>query len=225
MRGIERIPQIEILRTLNSSAPSLTEFRLKVYLENGGRQEDWDKPLSRQEITSAYSHLSRSQREEIYKFNARKWSHSAFDGFEVAVDQQKIISISGYKKYRSWLRIAMHHYLLKEFRSSHRSLMFRRHGFLSKHLEFAKENKLSGVFFTIHKHNSRLASFSQFLRHIHDYSLGDNSHIDDRILQFKTLEYPVRFYAVEQEIHYLPVEETQREFPHNVLEEYADARA
>jgi hypothetical protein len=190
--------------TLKSkSSEELNLFRQQVCRENGAEGRLGSNDSSWLQIQSMYDHLTISNQQEIYKFSDHKWSRVQFSNIEAFQCGQTICSISGAQIISDWLRIGMHHYTLLQFRKTQRALMYRQHGFFSRHLSFAAENRLKGVFFSVHTHNTRLLSYTQNLRF---KRFSPESHTILYLKDIKNIGEEVFFNGVNQHIFYYSIE-------------------
>lgn len=197
IRAIGDDKELLYVSDLKPNGDKLLDFRYRVVLENGGHKDVVDRPFEYEEIRRRYA----ENYEDIYKFSFSKWQQTQFDRLESVLCDGQVICISGAKIYGQWLRIAMHHYLLKDYRHSHRSLLFRQHGMFQRHVDFAQTCGLQGLFFTIYPHNRRLAKFSEFMKNIKDYPIA-NERLDQRMKNFCWLANTVEFHGVPQNIFY-----------------------
>lgn len=181
--------------------PSLTVFRRSVCIENGaedillGRCSKWDA------INETFGSLSVSARHELYKYSESKWNRTQFSQIEAFEVDGEICSISGCQIMNQWLRIGMHHYSLKKYRHQYRAFMYRKNGFFSRHLTFAKEKGLKGLFFSVHAHNSRL---SAYIKNLKEKRFSPESEEILYIKDVRHLENTVLFNGVPQNIFYYP---------------------
>lgn len=185
---------------------SLSEFRKSVCIENGaqdiliGSQSKWEP------INQTFGHLNISARHELYKYSESKWNRTQFAQIEAFEVNGEICSISGCQIMKQWLRIGMHHYSLKKYRHQYRAFMYRKNGFFSRHLAFAKKNSLKGLFFSVHAHNSRL---SAYIKNLKEKRFSPESEDILYIKDVRHLENTVVFNGVTQNIFYYPIDETQ----------------
>jgi len=203
------------IEAMGSMDQKLVEFRRSLYEQDlGVPRELVHKHLSHEQCRREYSECNW---EEIYKFGDFKWQKCNFEGIMAAENfNQEVVSISGYRKYGSFLRIGMHLYTLKNYRlqSKFRSLFWRTDGFIDRTLELHKDQNLLGSFFSIYPHNRALARWAEKLSSGQSFGQLSNSEksIYGNMQKFTKLEKPVMFNGVHQYIFFMPFRETQNEF-------------
>ena len=101
--------------------------------------------------------------EEIYKFSRHKWERAGFEAFCTLLDGGEAVSAAGCRSYGSrFVRVGMHYYTLKKFRTLHRSPLWRSAGFVEAAMKHYRDAE--GFFVTIYPHNRRLKAWAARLR-------------------------------------------------------------
>lgn len=139
----------------------VTAFRKRLYEQDLGLDSNLIfERFSYKECSERFSHTNF---EEAYKFGNLKWEQTEFDGILGATwkDSNEIVSLSGFKRYRGFLRVGMHLYTLKSFRRQVRSVLWRPKGFIDSALELSPN--ATGCFISIYPHNIALKKWSERL--------------------------------------------------------------
>ena len=141
------------------------------------------------------SHLG-SAAEDVYRMTQQKWKDYQFEAIEAFLLDEQVVAISGVRRYGSYLRILMNHYLLKSLRKHSSGLAWRAGGFVERHLAYAKEKGYEGVFFSIYAHNSRLSRYVDYMK------VKKTNRTKPFLHHFNALPNKVIFNGVEQTIFY-----------------------
>lgn len=136
--------------------------------------------------------------EEVFKFSARKWRSCDFDHLLAVIVDDRVVSVSGVRHYGNFLRVGMHYYTLKPYRSQIRSPLWSAGGMLD-YLQLVLNG--SNLFLTIYPHNSRLVAWVNKLARGQNYGqLGRQP--DDILYTFRVHSTPIQFNKVDQYIVY-----------------------
>lgn len=147
--------------------------------------------------------------EDAFKYCDRKWYAVEFDVIEAAVENDKIVSMSGAKIYQTtagkkFLRVNMFYYTLKKHRKDYNGVIYINGGFDDRHIEYARQHNCEGMFFTIYTYSSKLKALAinHSKRRI-SHKRSELKHLDNIVHVGSEL-----FNNVEQEFFYYPLTST-----------------
>lgn len=139
--------------------PRLSDFRRALVEEFSLPPDTIHRPLTRSAVDRMFGHLPNDAREEVWKFCDSKWRTVAFDRIECALIGDRIVSISGCRRYgQDLLRVGMHLYTLRAYRQRVRNLQFHPGGYFERQLEFARGQNVRCLFLSIYAHSRKLES-------------------------------------------------------------------
>lgn len=153
-RGRPPVKNFIIETISDSNDQRLTQFREEIFTVDLGLSADMisiDKPHEWWIET-----LPSSISEDAFKYSNRKWDSVRFDNIEAIIDDDKIVGISGCKRYGRYLRTSMHLYLLKSVRAKYPGIKYLKHGWFDRHIQYAKNMQCAGLFFTVYPYNMKL---------------------------------------------------------------------
>ncbi len=201
------LSNLNFLSLLDPFDPKLQSFRETIYQELGAPPTNLQIAGGYPNFTQALKEFPEKDIEELYKFSDQKWKKTDFFNFECAAEGNTIVSLSGTALYGRWLRIGMHHYTLKKFRKKHRALLFRKGGFLEKHLLLATNSlNLDGVFFSIYPHRSNL---DYFVKNMEKKKFSPEGFETPQIKNIRYAGGPLLFNGVYQHFFYIPLKGVQ----------------
>lgn len=137
------------------SEDSLTKFRQEIF------EKDLQISIEEMSISQPHKWWIDNYNEDAFKYSDRKWFSVNFDAVEVAITNNKIVSMSGAKIYsdtdgNKFLRVNMFYYILKEYRKKCNGIIYVDGGFDDRHITFAKDHNCNGLFFTIYAYSPKL---------------------------------------------------------------------
>lgn len=207
--------RLRILR-LNPEDDRLKSFRNQVLSRDLNVDPTLVNSLAkRQKILAFFS--KHNDAEEIYKFSETKWSQVGFDEVLGVEFEGSIVSIAGNKRYANGvMRLGMHYYTLKKFRTTIRSVLWRQGGFIDESLRY--HPNASAFFISIYAHNKKLQSWVRKLKQGNQFAqmAVANKEITNRLRNF-TPAGTIIFNGVPQLILYHSPQNT--EMPKNFLEQ------
>ncbi len=188
--------------------PLLTEFRRKIYREHGISPEFLEQSFTHSSVRKTFPNLGASSVEEIYKFGKQKWQDTPFERIEAALENGEVVSISGCAQYgKSLLRVSMHHYTLKDYRTRFRATLFREDGFFERHIDYAQKHPaLEFLFFSIYIHNRKLLAAA---KNMSSKLFTPESLRMKTLKDIMTLPEPVRLHGVDQKIFLYSLRSTE----------------
>lgn len=152
--------------------------------------------------------------EDAYKYSDVKWNTVKFDNIEAIIENNNIVGISGCKKYNNYLRTSMHLYLLKSVRSKYPGIKYLPGGWFERHINYAIENNLDGLFFSVYAYSKKLQGL------INNHKGKTISLINKKHLKYiQDIQYvgEFMFYNVKQSFFYYPLNNAKFEIS-NVTE-------
>ena len=193
----------------------ITSWRHQVCLENGAESNYLDLEIEKSVLKKEYQSLPEKNVEEIFKYGNWKWKRTDFDILEVFQQDDQVVGLSGAKVVNGWLRTGMHLYTLKKYRKIYRSLFFKPEGFLERHVEFARNLNLKGVYYSIYPHNRALKTFINYMLET-DRSLSPNSPLGSTIKDSIYAGGPYKYNEVGQHFFYIPLQSENKFHPEQV---------
>lgn len=145
--------------------------------------------------------------EEVWKFSKKKWESIEFDGLFGVYYNGELAAISGSKLYghnKEYLRIGMMYYVLKKFRVSVRSTLWRPGGMISAALDYHKaRGPIKYSFVSIYPHNSKLVALCAAIsRGTGMGQIGSGGAHINIMKSFTVYDRPIQFNNVPQHILY-----------------------
>lgn len=185
---------IETISELNDRR--LTEFRQLIFSE--------DLKIDPELIHADKPHkwwienFDKKIAEDAYKYCDRKWNTLGTDNIEAIIEDGKVVGMSGCRIYGNYLRTSMHLYLLKRVRSKYPGIKYLKDGWYSRHINFANEKNLDGMFFTVYAYSRKLQALINNHRN-KTISLVDKKHLlymDDikEVGQYEFYNVPQTFF-------------------------------
>lgn len=190
----------KLLTIYDADDQLLTEFRHTIFSDDLG--------IDPCVISSTYDHnwWMNNHGEDAYKYSDRKWLDVGFDAIEVAIDDNKIVSMGGAKIYNDtqgnrFLRANMFYYTLVAYRSRYNGIVYVDQGFFDRHMAFARAARCKGLFFTIYAHSSKLKAM------VLNHTTRRISHVRSKLKYWDDLQHigSYQFNDVPQEFFYYPL--------------------
>jgi len=186
-----------LITLYESTDPCLTEFRKSIF------RDDLSIDTSLLSATYSYNWWTINYNEDAYKYSDKKWIDVRFDAIECAVENNKIVSMSGAKVYEDtngnrFLRVNMFYYILKAYRGKYNGIVYVDQGFFDRHIIFAKSNRCKGMFFTIYPHSSKLRAM------VANHTTRKISHVASKLKYWNDIQHMgnYRLNDVPQEFFY-----------------------
>lgn len=188
---------VTFARIVDSGDPRLRAFREALFEELGAKAADVDLDFSHRDTYRHFEGLPPAYIEELWKFGRRKWAQVRFDALECAIVANRVVSLSGCRKYSGgMLRVAMHLYTLRAYRRTVRNIQFSESGFFARHLAFAREvGGVRSLFFTVYPHSKKLQSHVANLAHRKISPDGGKLFF---VGDLEFIESPINFHGVDQ---------------------------
>lgn len=200
-RGRTVINQSFQIELLKPNDPKLYNFRAQIYSDDIGiDRKNLDEMLTHSQCKKIFPTYDW---EEIYKFGELKWNKTCFDGIAAAIgNNNEVVSMAGFKRYSTFLRVGMHLYTLKKWRSQCRSFLWSDAGFIDRAVEFCDQEKIDGVFLTIHPHNKALSRWAKRLENSQNFGqmATNDPSIKNKMKNFKPLPGLIKFNQVFQKV-------------------------
>lgn len=195
---------VEVFEVESKSSLLLDEFRKNILRDEGAPEGYWNLHLDFSESKSYFERKGATWSEECWKYGNCKWGRTEFDQIVAARYENKVVSMSGAKRYgRGMLRVAMRLYTLEKYRTTFRSIMFGENGFFQHHLDFAKRNGgIDCLFLSIYPHNSRLKAL---VKNFSGSKVDPRKGSGDFVKHLMPMKNPVNFYGVHQHLYFYPV--------------------
>lgn len=153
-RGRQPVENFVIETISDLSDPRLTRFRQTIFVEDLGLNSKIlheDKPHKWWTET-----FDKNIAEDAFKYSDRKWFSLGTDNIECIIENDEVVGISGCRQYGSFLRTSMHLYLLKKVRKKYPGIKYIKGGWFERHIKYAKEKKIKGLFFTVYAYSRKL---------------------------------------------------------------------
>lgn len=178
----------------------LTGFRKKIFIDDLGIDPD---VISN---TNPHAWWVNNYNEDAYKYSDKKWFNVKFDSIEVALYNNKIISMCGSKIYSDndghrFLRINMFYYTLKQYRNKCNGIIYIDNGFNDRHIEYALNNNCQGLFFSIYAYSSKLKAL------VTNHTTRRISNVRSKLKHLDNIQHVgcYKFNDVDQEFFYYPL--------------------
>lgn len=194
------IKEFEFQTLTDDSDIRLTKFRQEIF-EN-------DLQINKEfiSIVKPYKWWVEMYNEDAFKYSNRKWFEVKFDCIEIAITDNKIVSMSGAKIYldnngNKFLRVNMFYYILKEYTKKCNGIIYVDSGFDDRHLEYANKNNCKGMFFTIYPYSSKLKAL------VINHTSRRISNVRSKLKHLDEINHvgSYLFNGVNQEFFYYPI--------------------
>ena len=141
--------------------------------------------------------------EEVWKFSNRKWNKIGLTKLHGVFVDNDLAGISGCRVYGNdnLLRLGMHYYVLKKYRRTCRSWLWKPGGMLETAL--SDFEKIDYSFVTIYPHNSRLKKWCEALKRGTRYGqIGNGKNHINLLNSYTMRDKPISFNGVPQYVLY-----------------------
>ncbi len=205
MSGIQPVENFVIETIFDPYDERLNKFRKNIFTQDLNLPVDYMESIKN----------STSHGEDAWKYCERRWEKVGFDCIEAIIEDNEIVGISGCKVYNEYLRTSMSLYLLKKVRKKYPGIKYLKGGWFERHLNFAKEKNLEGMFFTVYAYSKKLQALVNNHRG-KTISLIDKKHL----LYIKDIKEKgeFMFHKVPQTFFYYPIKKSIEDFnPHEFI--------
>lgn len=151
MSGIQPVENFVIETIFDMNDSRLTRFRENIF------EEDLELPKEYMILIEKNEHFG----EDAWKYCNKRWDNVGFDCIEAIVEDNEIVGMSGCKIYGEYLRTSMSLYLLKRVRAKYPGIKYLKGGWFERHMNYALQNNLSGMFFTVYAYSRKLKALIQ----------------------------------------------------------------
>lgn len=154
MNGREPVKNFVIETIYDKFDHRITKFRRKIFEEDLGLDPDLCEKNHNKEWW--LNNTDQKKLEDAYKYSNFKWCNTIFDNIECIIEDGEVVGISGCRIYGKYLRTSMHLYLLKSVRKKYPGIKYLKGGWFERHIHYAQEKNLDGLFFTVYAYSRKL---------------------------------------------------------------------